>query len=69
MTSVRFAVLVRDSGPSGGRCPACGAPMDEFGCRLVRPLVNPGLEGIAGALEVECRGTAAQRIQECPLCR
>ena len=69
MTSVRFAVLLRDSGPLGGRCPACDAPMDETGCRLGKPLENPRLEGIARALEVDCRGTAARRIEECPLCR
>jgi hypothetical protein len=64
-----FLVLRLDDSPLGGRCPACDAPMDEFGCRLGKPLVNPGLEGIARVLEVDCQGTAAQRIQECPLCR
>jgi len=65
----RFLVLRLDDSRLGGRCPACAAIMDETGCRLGKPLENPGLAGIARILEVDCRGTAARRIERCPLCR
>lgn len=69
---VRLIVLCRTLRPLGSRCPACDAPMDTTGCRLLtRSRLSPAERrrtGIAEAIEVLCFGTPTLPRIACTHC-